>query len=29
MDMFDEEKYAKMFDNMSKISEQLKNLQLP
>ena len=29
MDMFDEEKYAKMFENMSKISEQLKNLQLP
>lgn len=27
--MFDEEKYAKMFENMSKISEQLKNLQLP
>lgn len=24
--MFDEEKYAKMFENMSKISEQLNKL---
>ena len=27
--MFDEEKYAKMLENMSKISEQFKNIQLP
>ena len=27
--MFDEEKYAKMFENISKLSEQFKNIRLP